>query len=77
MSASEAGKKLELKLINNLSDQVKESVELLQTIAKKQTGIMFLWYEQRVEQPLLRVLLQVGYDCLECLEKAAKDSDFK
>jgi hypothetical protein len=52
-------------------------MNMLQQFTTPSTGICYMWYEKRIEESVIRSILEVSFECLEHQIKAFKDSDFK
>lgn len=74
-SAEEAAKTV--KVLEEMQSQVKESLETLLDLSREATGLKYMWYEQKIEEPFLKLMLAVGFEMLENLTKHLKDKDLK
>jgi hypothetical protein len=40
-------------------------MNMLQQFSTPSTGICYMWYEKRIEESVIRSILEVSFECLE------------
>lgn len=48
---------------------MKQGYVLLEKISNKETGIRYLWYEKKVDDALIKTLINLGFEALEHSDK--------